>query len=422
MPRISGVAYPVKRTAVQNHTNTATIKIALAGICRSYSRIGADASSHRATVQPGGPVTDINHQTDTQNVTGTHNVTDRAATPFQIAGAVIDPGGSATIAIPVSNTATGIPANLYVRVLHGARPGPCIFVSAAIHGDEIVGTAIIHRLLARLDAASMAGTVLFMPVVNIFGFMSHSRYLPDRRDLNRSFPGSAKGSLAGQLAYKFLKEVICHCTLGIDIHSAAVHRYNLPQIRIEPDNPKLRELAMLFGAHAVIESPLRPGSLRDIARGQGVDMLLMEAGEALRFDELSVRSGVNGVLNVMAHLQMIQPHPEATQVIIPARSRRAMWVRAPRGGVCVLQKKSGDAVKKGDIIGRVSGIFGDDPLDFRAPIDGMIIGHAVLPVVNQGDALVHIAEVMRFGDVEQRVDQITEQLLNDRLLDEDELI
>lgn len=351
-------------------------------------------------------------------------MTDTASTPqpFTIAGTVIDPGSSATIAIPVSNTATGIPASLYVRVLHGARPGPCIFVSAAIHGDEIVGTAVVHRLLARLDAATMAGTVLFMPVVNIFGFMSHSRYLPDRRDLNRSFPGSAKGSLAGQLAHKFLHEVICHCTLGIDIHSAAVHRYNLPQIRIEPGNPRLLELAMLFGAHAVIESPLRPGSLRDIARGKGVDMLLMEAGEALRFDELSVRSGVNGVLNVMAHLGMIQPHPEATTLIIPARSRRAMWVRAPRGGVCMLQQKSGDAVKKGDIIGRVSGIFGDDPMDFRAPIDGIIIGHAVLPVVNQGDALVHIAEVMRFGDVEERVDQITEQLLNDPLLDEDELI
>lgn len=344
------------------------------------------------------------------------------AEPFTIAGTVIDAGASATIAIPVSNTATGLPASLFVRVLHGARPGPCIFVSAAIHGDEIVGTAVIQRLLAKLDATSMAGTVLFLPVVNIFGFQAHSRYLPDRRDLNRSFPGSAKGSLAGQLANKFLKEVICHCSLGIDIHSAAVHRYNLPQIRIAPDNEPLRELAMLFGAHAVIESPLRPGSLRDIARSEGVDMLLMEAGEALRFDELSVRCGVNGVLNVMAHLGMIQPHPEATQVTIPALSRRAVWVRAPRGGLCVLQQKSGDAVKKGEVIGRVAGIFGDDAVEFRAPIEGIIIGHAVLPVVNQGDALVHIAEVMRFGDVEERVDQITEALLNDRLLDEDELI
>ncbi|WP_373486570.1 succinylglutamate desuccinylase/aspartoacylase family protein [Blastomonas sp.] len=342
--------------------------------------------------------------------------------PFMLAGTTIAPGTCETVAIAVSNTATGIPANLYVRAMHGSRPGPAIFVSAAVHGDEIIGTAVVQRLLAKLDPTTLAGTVLFMPVVNIFGFMSHSRYLPDRRDLNRSFPGSTKGSLAGQLAHKFLREVICHCALGIDIHSAAVHRYNLPQIRIEPNKPDLRELAMVFGAHAVIESPLRPGSLRDIAREAGVDMLLMEAGEALRFDELSIRSGVNGVLNVMAHLKMIKPHPEASQVVIPARSTRSMWVRAPRGGVCSLQKKSGDAVNKGDVIGRVADIFGYDPLDVRAPIDGIIIGHAVLPVVNQGDALVHIAEVMRFGDVEERVDQITEQLLSDRLLDEDELI
>lgn len=342
--------------------------------------------------------------------------------PFSIHGVTIDPGSSATIAIPVSNTATGLPASLHVRVLHGIKPGPCIFVSAAIHGDEIIGTAIIQRLIARLDADSMAGTLLLLPVVNIFGFQAHSRYLPDRRDLNRSFPGSAKGSLAAQLANTFLKQVISHCSLGIDIHSAAVHRYNLPQIRIAPDHAALRDLAMLFGAPAVIESPLRPGSLRDIARGEGVEMLLLEAGEALRFDELSVRCGVNGVLNVMAHLGMIKPHPEATSLALPARSRRSLWVRAPRGGLCLLQSKSGDAVHKGDVIGRVAGIFGDDAIDFRAPIDGIIIGHAVLPVVNQGDALVHIAEVMRFGDVEDRVDQISEALLNDRLLDEDEVI
>lgn len=373
-------------------------------------------------------MTDSQHNSESGSESKSESGTESAASPtgtaapFAIADMVVEPGCSETIALPVSNTATGLPASLYVRVLHGQRPGPCIFVSAAIHGDEIVGTAVIQRLLARLDPANMAGTVLFLPVVNIFGFMAHNRYLPDRRDLNRSFPGSAKGSLAAQLANTFLRQVICHCSLGIDIHSAAVHRYNLPQIRIAPDNAPLRELAMLFGAHAVIESPLRPGSLRDIARGEGVDMLLLEAGEALRFDELSVRCGVNGVLNVMAHLGMIQPHPEATQVTIPARSRRSIWVRAPRGGLCVLQQKSGDAVHKGDIIGRVAGIFGDDPEDIRAPIDGMIIGHAVLPVVNQGDALVHIAEVMRFGDVEQRVDQITDGLLNDRLLDEDELI
>ena len=344
------------------------------------------------------------------------------AEPLTIGGATIAPGTLATIPIPVSHLASGLPASLFLRVLNGVRPGPRIFVSAAIHGDEIIGTAIIHRLLGKLDPQRMAGSVLFAPMVNIFGFMTHSRYLPDRRDLNRSFPGGTKGSLAGQLANKFLKEVIAPCSLGIDIHSAAVHRYNLPQIRIVPDNEKLRDLAMVFGAPAVIESPLRPGSLRDVARGYGVDMLLLEAGEALRFDDLSIRCGVNGVLNVMAHLGMIKPHPEAQSVGLPARSNRGIWVRAPRGGVCYLDKVSGDVVKKGETIGRVTGIFGDDPEPIIAPIDGIVIGHAVLPVVNQGDAMVHIAEVRRFDDVGERIDAITEQLLNDPLLDEDEVI
>lgn len=342
--------------------------------------------------------------------------------PLAIAGTQVAPGSAATVAIPVSNLSSGLPASLFVRVLNGARSGPSIFVSAAIHGDEIIGTAIIHRLLAKLDPQNLSGAVIFVPMVNIFGFMTHSRYLPDRRDLNRSFPGSPKASLAGQLANKFLKEVIGHCTLGIDIHSAAVHRYNLPQIRIVPDNPKLRELAMAFGAPAVIESPLRVGSLRDVARGAGVEMLLLEAGEALRFDDLSIRCGMNGVLNVMAYLGMIQPHPDAAQVGLPARSKRSIWLRAPRGGVCYLDKVSGETVRAGEVVARVTGIFGDDPEPMTSPIDGIIIGHAVLPVVNQGDALLHIAEVHRFDDVGQRVDQITESLLNDPLLDEDEVI
>ncbi len=177
-----------------------------------------------------------------------------------------------------------------------------MFVSAAIHGDEIIGTAIIQRLAQELDPQALAGTVLLVPVANIFGFMNRSRYLPDRRDLNRSFPGSAGGSLAGQLANIFYREVVARCTLGIDIHSAAIHRYNLPQIRIAAGNTRLVELAMAFGAPVIIESPLRDGSLRDLAQKHGVDMLLMEAGEALRFDKLSVETGVEGVTRVLAHL------------------------------------------------------------------------------------------------------------------------
>ncbi len=349
--------------------------------------------------------------------------------PFIIAGEDIAPGTSKDIAFPITTLATGTASALGVRVLHGAKAGPAVFVSAAIHGDEIVGTAVIQRLAQALDPQVMSGTVLLVPVANIFGFINHSRYLPDRRDLNRSFPGSAGGSLAGQLAHVFYREVVARCTLGIDIHSAAIHRYNLPQIRIAAGNTRLVELAMAFGAPVIIESPLRDGSLRDQAQKHGVDMLLMEAGEALRFDKLSVETGVEGVTRVLAHLGMIEADDGLTNVGIPARANRSVWVRAPRGGVAHAVRESGDPVRKGDVLARVCGLFGEDALELVSPVDGIIIGHATLPVVHQGDALFHIAEIPHPERVGARIESITEAILASEpegaaevLLDEDEVV
>jgi predicted deacylase len=349
--------------------------------------------------------------------------------PFIIAGESIAPGTMRDVAFPITTMATGTASSLAVRVLNGARPGPAVFVSAAIHGDEIIGTAVIQRLAKKLDPAVLAGTVMLVPVANIFGFITHSRYLPDRRDLNRSFPGSAGGSLAGQLAHVFYREVVARCQLGIDIHSAAIHRYNLPQIRIAAGNRKLVELAMAFGAPVIIESPLRDGSLRDLAQKHGVDMLLMEAGEALRFDRLSIETGVEGVERVLAHLGMIEADDGLSAVGIPARANRSVWVRSPRGGVVQMVRESGDPVRKGDVLACVSGLFGEEPQEMFSPLDGIIIGHATLPVVHQGDALFHIAAIAHPERVGAQIDTITEAILAsepegkaERLLDEDEVV
>jgi predicted deacylase len=349
--------------------------------------------------------------------------------PFIIAGESIAPGTMRDVAFPITTMATGTASSLAVRVLHGAKPGPAVFVSAAIHGDEIIGTAVIQRLAKKLDPAVLAGTVMLVPVANIFGFITHSRYLPDRRDLNRSFPGSAGGSLAGQLAHVFYREVVARCQLGIDIHSAAIHRYNLPQIRIAAGNRKLVELAMAFGAPVIIESPLRDGSLRDLAQKHGVDMLLMEAGEALRFDRLSIETGVEGVERVLAHLGMIEADDGLSAVGIPARANRSVWVRSPRGGVVQMVRESGDPVRKGDVLACVSGLFGEEPQEMFSPLDGIIIGHATLPVVHQGDALFHIAAIDHPERVGAQIDTITEAILAsepegkaERLLDEDEVV
>lgn len=351
------------------------------------------------------------------------------ATAFEIAGETIAPGERRTLAIPVSRQLTGLSASLALQVLHGARPGPCVFVSAAIHGDELNGIAIIQKLARQLDPANMAGTLILAPAVNIYGLVNHSRYLPDRRDLNRSFPGSARGSLAAQLAHAFLNHVISKCTLGIDLHTAAMHRYNLPQVRIAAGHPDLVELAMAFGAPVIIESPLRDGSMRELAHARGTSMLLFEAGEALRFDRLSIDIGAEGVERVLAHIGMIDADDGLTSVGIPARANRSSWVRSPRGGITHRIRRCGDTVRAGEVLATVSGLFGEDAMELASPVDGVVIGHATLPVVNQGDALFHVAEVANLERAGDAIETITDAIRASEppgspqpLLDEDEVI
>jgi len=348
---------------------------------------------------------------------------------FKIGGESIAPGNQADVSLPITTLATGYNSQLAVRVLHGAKPGPTVFVSGAIHGNELNGTAIVQRLAAQIDASDLAGTLLLVPVANIFGFMSRSRYLPDRRDLNRSFPGSAGGSLAAQVANVFFSEIVNHASLGIDIHTAAIHRYNLPQIRIAAGNERLLELARAFGAPVVIESPLRDGSLRALADSEGVDMLLMEAGEALRFDRFSVKTGVAGVKRVLAHLAMIEPDAELPELHPSARSKKTQWVRSPRGGVLHPVRESGDAVKQGDLLAAVTGLMGEEPEEILSPIDGIIIGHATLPVVHQGDAMFHIAHVEDAQRVGEQIESLSDAIyagepegFAEALLDEDEVL
>ena len=350
-------------------------------------------------------------------------------TAFEIAGETIPPGERRSLAIPVSRQLTGLSASLALQVLHGARPGPCVFVSAAIHGDEINGIPIIQKLAEQLEPKDMAGTLILAPAVNIYGLVNHARYLPDRRDLNRSFPGSARGSLAAQLANVFLEHVIVKSTLGIDLHTAAVHRYNLPQVRIAADNPYLVELAMAFGAPVIIESPLRDGSMRELAHQRGTPMLLFEAGEALRFDRLSIDIGAEGVERVLAHIGMIDADDGLASVGIPARANKSSWVRSPRGGISHRVRKSGDTVHAGDVLATVTGLFGEDSMEMVSPIDGIIIGHATLPVVNQGDAIFHIAQVANLEHAGEAIDTITDAIRASEpagaaqpLLDEDEVM
>lgn len=342
--------------------------------------------------------------------------------PFEIGSQSIPAGTRKTVDLPVSVLSDHTPVNLSVHVVHGRRPGPVIFVSAAVHGDEVIGVEIVRRVLRAPNTAHLSGTLLAVPIVNTFGFMNHSRYLPDRRDLNRSFPGSSTGSLAARLASLFLEEVVCRSNVGIDLHSAAIHRTNLPQIRVSPSKPDTLELAKVFGAPLVLTSSLREGSLRQAAARKNIDILLYEAGEGLRFDELAVRSGVSGILRVMHHLGMISGKGVARPKAQPIESSSSYWLRAPAGGLLRTFKTIGEDVPKGTVLGMVSDPFGETETEITAQYGGLIIGRTNLPIVNEGDGLFHIAKIRRADQAEATIDSLTSQLESDPLFDEDEII
>lgn len=312
---------------------------------------------------------------------------------FEIGGQLIAAGSRETIDLQVSVLANNTPMKLPVHVIHGASIGPVFFISAVVHGDEIQGVEIVRRVLSALKNVNLRGTLLAVPIVNSFGFLNHSRYMPDRRDLNRSFPGSDQGSLASLLADFFFQEVVKRSDYGIDLHTAALHRTNLPQVRIAPDDEELVALANAFAPPVVLTSKLREGSLRLSAKEAGVKVLLYEGGEALRFDESAIEMGVKGILRVMKLLKMIDEAPTTTAHSAVVHSTSSSWVRAPEGGILHSVRRSGDRVGRMEPIGVISDPLGAETVSVVVEDDGIIIGRTNLPIVNRGDALFHIARI-----------------------------
>ncbi|MGG7644335.1 succinylglutamate desuccinylase/aspartoacylase family protein [Rhodovulum sp. YNF3179] len=341
---------------------------------------------------------------------------------FEINGTTVAPGTRRTVDLPVSVMSDHTPVTMSVHVVHGKRPGPTLFVSAAIHGDEVIGVEIVRRLLRSKTLAGLRGTLLAVPIVNTLGFIHQSRYLPDRRDLNRSFPGTVRGSLAARLADLFVTQVVARSDVGIDLHSAAIHRTNLPQIRVSPGRPRALALAEAFGAPVILTSSLREGSLRAVAAEHDVEMLLFEAGEALRFDEYAARAGAAGIQRVMRELGMLPAKGIARARAQPLHSVSSYWVRSPAGGLFRPFRSIGEEVDHGGLLGAVSGPFGEVEEEIRADTAGLIVGRANLPVVNEGDALFHVAQIKEHPDPEATVDRLSTQLEGDPLFDEDEII
>lgn len=341
--------------------------------------------------------------------------------PFEIDTQIIAPGTRASVTLPVSTLPDHTPVGLSIEVLHGKRAGPTMFVSAAVHGDEVIGVEIVRRLLRSPQLSALRGTLMVIPVVNSFGFLSRSRYLPDRRDLNRCFPGHPSGSLGSRLAHIFLNDVVLRCDFGVDLHSAAVHRTNLPQVRVSAGDALTHKMALDFGAPVVLTSSLRDGSLRAVAAKSGVPIVLYEAGEGLRFDEMAVRAGVAGILRVMRGQDMLPAKGIAKAKSAPHLCSNSHWLRAPAGGLLRTFRAEGEMVAQGDLLATISDPFGAVDTDLIADAPGILIGRAILPVVNEGDAVFHLAQLSPRAD-EDTVDDLASQLESDPMFDEDEII
>lgn len=322
---------------------------------------------------------------------------------LNISGHEIKAGENKTIDLPVSELYTHTSINMPVHVLHSKKDGPILFVSAAIHGDEINGVEIIRRLLKMKALNKLRGTLIAIPIVNVFGFLNHSRYSPDRRDLNRFFPGNESGSLTSWLAYLFMEEIVSKCTHGIDIHTGSNHRVNLPQIRAYLDDPETERLALTFGTPVILDADLLEGSLRQAVKERNIPILVYESGEVLRFDEAAIKLGVRGVLSVMRAIGML-PKVRRKTDIQPVISDSSTWVRAPSSGIIKTKIKLGDRVSENSRIGIITDPFGERESEIISTASGIVIGSLKLPLVHRGDALFHVA---RFGSTKAAVDSVT---------------
>jgi hypothetical protein len=296
------------------------------------------------------------------------------------------------VELPIARLPSGNWADMPVVIAHGSRPGPTVWLSGAIHGDELNGIEIIRRLLKKIQPRRLAGTVVAVPIVNVFGITLGSRYLPDRRDLNRSFPGSPRGSLASRLAHVFFSTIAARCEVGLDFHTGSNGRSNIPQLRCDFSDPGTRKLAEVFGAPVVLQAGLRDGSLRAAACREGSRVLLFEGGEAMRFDPNSITRGVEGALRVLEHLGMIEGAPPADDVPIQW-CEKSTWMRTNRSGFCHLDTEIGSPVKAGDVLATVTDSLSSRVVPLRSRVSGVVVGVLRTGIVHRGDAVVHVAEV-----------------------------
>ena len=308
---------------------------------------------------------------------------------MEINNTIIQPGENTIIRVNVSKLPSGTVISLYAHVFRSKNPGPTILLAGGVHGDEINGVEIVRRTVAHeLFKNLKCGTVIAIPLVNLYGFINFSRDLPDGKDVNRSFPGSKTGSLASRVASAITREIIPHVDYGIDFHTGGQSIHNYPQVRAYKDDPASLELATIFSPPLILETGLLAKSFRKECFKHKVPMIVYEGGESLRIDEPSITEGINGIKRVLNHFNMISV--ELPPQIQPETYKNHTWMRAAASGIFVAKKQTGDWVKKGDFMGYITDPYTSQKTKIKAKHNGFIFGHDNKPVVNVGKALFHI--------------------------------
>ena len=316
-----------------------------------------------------------------------------SARAFRIGSTTIPRGTTRDVRLKISETYTGDEVAIPIRVVRARKPGPTVFVSAALHGDEVNGTGIIHEFMHGDAPTLRCGTLLLIPVVNVFGFEGNERYLPDRRDLNRSFPGSATGSLASRVAATIFEEVVRRCDYGIDLHSAALQRTNFPNVRGDLGDPEVKRLAHAFGCELIVDNKGPVGSLRREACRVGCPTIILEAGEAWKCEPGVFDLGTRGLRNSLIELGLLSGEPDRPPLQIEIR--KTNWVRATAGGMLRFHAAPGDFVEKGQPLATNFSIMGEEQNILRAPGDCMVLGMTTMPAVKPGEPVCHLARISR---------------------------
>lgn len=311
-----------------------------------------------------------------------------AVEPIQILDTIVLPGQKVQIDMEVAKLHTSSSVKIPIIVNHSKKEGPVLLLLAGVHGDEINGIEIVRQIIRKGLNKPSAGTIICVPVLNIFGFLTQSRELPDGRDLNRCFPGSFNGSLAGQFAYAFMKNIVPHVDYILDFHTGAAQRHNYPQVRCASNNKKAFELAKVFDAPFIKTSKLIPKSLREAVSKKNKHIILFEGGKANRIDDFVVAEGIRGVLRIMNHLGIASHEIEEarnSKIIVESK-----WMRSPASGMFRTEVFNGSHVEKGTILGYVSDPFGKVEKKVKAPQSGYVFCVNQAPIVNKGDAIFHI--------------------------------